>query len=162
MKQKPIKIAWEELEDAFSSKQKGLVSYLDRVTGHVVLEGEGEEDDRDEQEGHYPTGGAITQPTATVRNDPTRLKVNPPDDDLKIEWLELFIRKEELDAELSEQLTETIDAENPAAEISRVLNQNPPVRDDWYAYRTERVHEMIDTWLSANGVEPVEPAPWKK
>jgi len=53
MKRKPIKIDWEELEDAFNSPPEEISSYLDGISGHVALEGEGEEDDLEDEYAIY-------------------------------------------------------------------------------------------------------------
>jgi hypothetical protein len=130
MKRKPIKIDWNDLEEAFSNLQAEATSYLDAITGHVVLEGEGEEDDLlDEDAAMNAVGG----PSKSRQDDPTRLPIRPPD------------------------LTRRIDPNR----VRDVLNRNPEVRDAWYAYRFDRLHEMIDEWLAKNGVEPTDPPPWK-
>ena len=43
MQRKPIKVDWDALEEAFDSRDPEVAYYLDRITGHVVLDGEGEE-----------------------------------------------------------------------------------------------------------------------
>ena len=44
MKNKPIRIDWEELESAFDSGNEEILYYLDLITGQVKLEGEGDTD----------------------------------------------------------------------------------------------------------------------
>ncbi len=68
MKRKPIRIDWEELEDAFNSPPEEITSYLDGISGHVILEGEGEEDDLEDE----------NPASASPRNDPTRISIRPP------------------------------------------------------------------------------------
>ena len=85
MKHKPIKIDWNDLEEAFSDRLAEAPAYLDSIAGHVVLEGEGEEDDLDDEEGTF--GKA---PPAR-REDPARILIRPPDTADRIEWMKVFI-----------------------------------------------------------------------
>jgi len=81
----------------------------------------------------------------------------------KVGWLEAFLVKEEdLDAEAVAQLREALTTPEPTDRIIAILRQNPEVSDAWYSYRAHRVHEMIDEWLAADGIEPIEPAPWRQ
>ena len=73
MKNKKLRINWDDLEAAFDNRNEELVYYLDLVEGHVILEGEGEEGDFDEDEEHFDAS-----PSASPRvNDGTRLYVDP-------------------------------------------------------------------------------------
>ena len=65
MKRKPIRIDWEALEDAFNNRDEELVYHLDRITGRVELEGEGEEGDDDEFATETPPP-AISRPAVVV------------------------------------------------------------------------------------------------
>ena len=160
MKHKPIKIDWDELEDAFNEQRDDLVSYLDLVTGHVVLEGEGEDDeDLDDENYDTPVRAPVAPPPPV--DDSTRLHVTPPGTTLKVDWLKEFIGKGDVPGEVSGELSEAMGAEDPAPEIRAVLNRNPEVRDSWYRYRGERIQALIDEWLAANGVEFTDPPPWR-
>ena len=159
MKIRKLKIDWQELEEAFSRKQHDIVSYMDRVNGDVVLEGEGEEEDHHDV--GYDSSGVPVAPTPR-KDDATRLYIRPPGTKRKVGWLEHFLDKEEgLDAEAVAQLREALTAPEPAARIIEILRQNPEVSDAWYDYRAHRVREMIDEWLAADGIEPIEPPPWR-
>ncbi|MHC4429863.1 MAG: hypothetical protein ACYS0D_14880, partial [Planctomycetota bacterium] len=63
--------------------------------------------------------------------------------------------------EVVAELTEAIDAPNVARALGDILNRNPEVRDAWYLYRSDCLHEMIDAWLEENGVDITDPPPWK-
>lgn len=163
MKRKPIRIDWEALEDAFSGPADEADSYLDRVTGHVVLEGEAEDDDRDEDEMAHANPTAVARRSgARRRDDPTLLPIRPPETARKIEWLRAFLQDGagEFDAGVVGELERAMDSEHPARAISAVLNANPAIRDEWYLYRSDRLHELIDAWLDEHGIEPADPAPW--
>ena len=85
MKHKPIRVDWDELEVAFNNRNEEIVYYLDLVTGHVVLEGEGEEDDFDDaDEFHRPS----TPPSGA---ESTRGYIRPVDHTRKLEWMGGFL-----------------------------------------------------------------------
>jgi hypothetical protein len=156
MKRKPIKVDWEGLEDAFNNLDEDLVYYLDLVTGQVALEGEGEEaDEEDEFDAETPSAPAVT------RIDGTRLEILPPDTETKIAWLKEFLATDAVVGEVESALEQAIDSDDPAEDIAEVLRQNPAEREQWFAYRSERIREMIDRWLERNGVETVDAAPWR-
>jgi hypothetical protein len=163
MKTKPIKIDWEGLEDAFNDQREELIHYLDLVTGHVVLEGEGEVDEREHDEEDYD--GRVPAPVAPppLRDDSTRIYVHPPDTDQKIEWLLAFLDgSSEVGADESAELREAMDSDDPAEEVASVLKRYPKARDAWFRFRAERIRTLIDEWLAARGVVAVEPPPWKR
>ncbi len=163
MKTKPIKIDWEGLEDAFNDQREELVHYLDLVTGHVVLEGEGEVDEMDDDVDDYD--GRVHAPVAPppLRDDSTRIYVHPPDTLQKIEWLQAFLDgSREVDANAAAELREAMDSDDPVEQLALVLNRHPGARDAWFRFRSERIRGLIDDWLAARGVVAVEPPPWKR
>lgn len=157
MKRKAIKIDWEALDAAFSRPHEDVESYLDLVSGQLVLDGEGD-DEGDDQDAYAP--GAVAGPEAQT-DDATRIWVHPPDTPTKIGWLEEFIQQNPVDNdELLSELTAAMEADDPAGAIGAVLNQNPDLRDSWYVYRADRIHEWIERWLAEQQVAPVDPPPW--
>jgi hypothetical protein len=157
MKKKPIKIDWDELESAFNNRNEELVYYLDRVTGQVVLEGEGEDDFDDDE----MIDDASTQETSQ-RSDSTRLYVEPPDTDELIGWMHDFLEEmDDLDPEVRGRLAEAVDDPEPVTAVRAILDEKPEVRDRWYGYRGRRTHENIEAWLDANEIGVVSPPPWK-
>jgi hypothetical protein len=156
MKRKPIRIDWDDLESAFDNKNADLVYFLDRITGHVLLEGEGEEDDFDDEDEHYD------RPTAPAP-DATRAYVERLTDDEKLDWIERFVQEaDDLEPEFSTKLDEALSAEEPVPAVIDVLNQFPEGKDRWYQYRTERLHELIESWLEAQDIAYTDPPPWKQ
>ncbi len=154
MKHKPIRIDWEELEDAFNSPPEEITSYLDGITGHVVLEGEGEEDDLEDEN---PLDAASAPP----RSDPTRISIRPPGAAEKIEWMRSFLEQEGHEEGVVAELRQALEDENPPQVLADVLNLHADVRDDWYLYRTARIRDMLEEWLASNEVEPLTAPPWK-
>jgi hypothetical protein len=164
MKRKPIKIDWDEIEEAFSAPEEEAEFYLDAVTGRVVLEGEGDVEPEDDDEA-YEQGRVVTNgPMAVKRDDPTRIPIVPPDTETKIEWLQGFLRDKGHghDAAIVAELTAAIDAGDPAEALGEVLNRNPAVRDAWYVYRADRLHELIDEWLADYDLQCTDPPPWRR
>ena len=162
MKRKPIKIDWEELEDAFTTEEE-VVSFLDTVTGRVVLEGEGEEDGLDDEEEAY--GRPMNAAPAPRKDDPMRIVIHPPDATRKIEWMQGFVKDEKPEdkqrKEMIGRLSKALKVDDPASALSAILNEDPDLRDTWYLYRTHRLQRMIGEWLKSNDVEAVDPPPWK-
>jgi len=158
MKKKSIKIDWDELESAFNNRNEELVYYLDRVTGQVVLEGEGEDDFDDDEE----MIDDVSTQEAPQRSDSTRLYVEPPDADELISWMQDFLEDTaDLDSDVRGRLAEAVDEPEPVTAVRAILDENPEVRDRWYGYRSDRLHEDIEAWLDANEVGVVDPPPWK-
>ena len=157
MKRKPIKIDWDELESAFDSQQEDLVYYLDLVTGQVILEGEGEEKDFEDDENGLEN--ALEEPVVS-RNESSRLYVKPPGDEDEITWMEGFADEiEAQDAALAQRLRDALDGEDPVERFREALRRAEQ-RDRWFAYRADRVHEVIDGWLAEHQVAMVERPPW--
>ena len=158
MKRKAIKIDWDELESAFDNKNEELVYYLDRVTGQVVLEGEGEDefDDDDDLVDDSPS-------EAPPRDDTTRIYIDPSDPDELLSWMRDFLgdSKKNLDAATRDRLLSAVEAREPQGAIREILDDNAEVRDRWFAYRSERLHETMAAWLDANDVSVVDSPPWK-
>lgn len=159
MKRKPIKIDWDELESAFDNKREDLVYYLDLVTGQVVLEGEGEEhefeDDDDLAEEDLSSDAGAREAT-------TRLYVDPPGVDEEVSWMDDFVADSpDMDPDFRQKLERALNEPDPVNLFRDRLRQNPEQRDRWFLYRTERLHEAVDAWIDANGVHPAEPPPWR-
>ncbi len=159
MKRKPIKIDWDEIETAFDNKREDLVYYLDLVTGQVVLEGEGEEADFEGGDDLVDDNGKENGPP---REATTRLYIEPPDEVEEADWMESFLAEaDELDPELLAKLTLALDSPGPLNAFRDALRADAEVRDRWFLYRTERLHQTVDAWLDANNVHVSEPPPWR-
>ena len=158
MKHKAIKIDWDELESAFDNKNEELVYYLDRVSGQIVLVGEGGDDFDDEQD----VIDDASLPDAAARNDITRIYIESPDSVELLLWMRDFLRDtDDLEAEIRGRLQEAVDVPEPVPAIRQVLDEAGEVRDRWYGYRSDRLHKAIKAWLDTNDVSPVDPPPWK-
>lgn len=159
MKHKAIKLDWDELEDAFNNLNDELVYYLDLVTGRVHLEGEGEDAHGIDEDDEYSAGAANAVPT---RSDGTRAYVEPPTTSIKVDWIQKFMKEEnDLSPDLVQKVTDGLTADDPADAIRTALNEHPDDRDRWYLYRSDRIRELIETWLDKNRIRPADPPPWK-
>ncbi|MBZ5638578.1 MAG: UPF0158 family protein [Acidobacteriia bacterium] len=159
MKRKPIKIDWDEIEAAFDNKREDLVYYLDLVTGQVVLEGEGEEADFEDDEDLVDEDGKEDAP---AREGTTHLYIEPPGEEDEIGWMEYFVEEaDDLDPAVLAKLREALDQPEPLNAFRDGLRADPAARDRWFLYRTERLHESVDAWLDANHVHAAEPPPWR-
>jgi hypothetical protein len=160
MQTRKLKIIWEDLEEAFNRRQHELASYLDRVTGRVMMEGEGEDEDAEEEDSGY-SKGRPTSAKGARKGDATRLYIRPPSTRRKAGWLKAFLDQEQgLDADTVQQLRDALTLPDPTQPIIELLRRNPEVGDAWYAYRADRVRKMIEEWLAADGIEPVDSPPW--
>lgn len=159
MKRKPIRIDWDELEQAFDNKREDLVYYLDLVTGQVVLEGEGEGGDLDDDDD--PMGEAAEIEPSARDAAGHRLYVETPDLDAELSWMGEFVEEcDDLDPEVRAQLGGVLEREDPDA-FRDALRPDAATRDRWFLYRSERLHEAIDSWLDVHGVQVVDPPPWR-
>jgi hypothetical protein len=81
----------------------------------------------------------------------------------KVEWMEGFTKEGRgQDPAVIARLSAALASDDPVYELSEILNENAEVRDAWYVYRAERIHERIAEWLEANEVVPLSPPPWPK
>jgi len=159
MKHKPIRVDWDELEVAFNNQNEELVYVLDLITGHVELEGEGEEDAFEDGDDHYDRRGSAA--TTRPRDDSTRARIAPLNTENKLEWMQRFLDESgDLSTEAREQLGEAMGAEEPAGAISAVLRRHDDVRDRWYLYRAEQLRLRMKRWLDERGVVAIDPPPW--
>ena len=159
MKTKTLKLDWDGLEESFTNQNEELVYFLDLVNGQLKLEGEGVTETFDDDDDFDARAPAVVP---SRRNDPTRAYVQIPTTAAKIVWLEAFLDAEEIDTEVSAELSEAMKGDDPAPAIRDILNRNTEIRDHWYVYRADRIREMIDAWLVEHHVVPLEPAPWKE
>jgi hypothetical protein len=158
MKRKPIRIDWDELEAAFDNPNQELVYYLDLVHGHVVLEGEGEEDDFDDEEEDYESVPTRPQPR---RDDQTRVYIDPLTAEIKLGWIDGFLAStEDLDPEFVASLQAALESETPAQSVIEVMRASPDGKDVWYLYRSDRLHDLIHEWLERNEITPTDEPPW--
>jgi len=157
MKRKPLHIDWDELETAFENRSDDLVYYLDLVTGQIILEGEGEDarfDDDSEMED-------AVEDDAAQRPETTRLYVVSFTNDDELDWMDEFIEGEqELPADLKEKLLDVVSQGSPHA-FKDGLRNHAEVRDRWFLFRSERLHEVMVAWLNEHDVHPASPPPWK-
>jgi len=127
--------------------------------------GHDDHDDHDDDETAFTTAAAVANVARqTPRiDDPTRVRIVPPDTPLKIEWLKAFLaeRDDEEHAAINAELREAMESDAPAESISAILNANTDDRDAWYIYRSEQIGALIDRWLTENTIQIVDQPPWR-
>jgi Uncharacterised protein family (UPF0158) len=157
MKHKPLQIDWDELEAAFENRNEDLSYYLDLVTGQVILDGEGED-------AHFDEDAEMDDAVdgeAAPRGETTRLDVVSYTDEDEIDWMDEFIEGDAaIPAELKEKLSDLV-AQGPPQRFKDELRHHADVRDRWFLFRSERVHEVMDAWMEANKIFPASAPPWK-
>ena len=157
MRRKPLQIDWDELEAAFENRNEDLTYYLDLVTGQVILEGEGEDAHFDED---AEMDDAV-EGDAPPRRETTRLYVDSFSDDEEMDWMDEFIRTDGAIApDLKSTLSGLVD-DGPPQAFKDELRHHADVRDRWFRFRSERLHEIMDAWLEAAGVNCASRAPWR-
>ena len=158
MKHKKIRINWDDLEAAFDNSNEELVYYLDLVEGHVVLEGEGEEDDFDEDDEHYD---ASPPAPSTPPADNTRLDIDRLTSDTKLDWIRGFLAEtDDLAQEFVAKLEAALQSDTPAQSVIEVMRETPEGKDRWYVYRSDCLHDLIQAWLQKNEITPTDDPPW--
>ena len=90
MKHKPLPIDWDELEGAFENRNEDLRYYLDLITGQVVLEGEGEDAEFDDD---AEIDSAVDP--ESPRKETTRIYVETFTVDDELDWMDEFIEGDE-------------------------------------------------------------------
>jgi uncharacterized protein UPF0158 len=160
MKRKPIRIDWDDLVGAFDNSNEELAYYLDLVNGHVVLEGEGEEDAFDDDDDNFVP---VSQAQGKTAPDNTRADIERLTHETKITWLEEFLQVEPpLDPPFAAALREALEEEDDPTEIvAEILAAHADGKDRWYRYRRERLQERIDGWLAEHQVAFIDPPPWR-
>ena len=157
MKHKPLQIDWDELETAFENRNEDLTYYLDLVTGQVVLEGEGEDAHFDED---AEMDDAVEGEPAP-RRETTRLYVVSFTDDDELDWMDEFIERDgAIPPDLKKSLAELV-ADGPPHGFKDLLRHHAEVRDRWFLFRSERLHEVMDSWMESNKISPASKPPWK-
>ncbi|HJQ97307.1 MAG TPA: UPF0158 family protein [Candidatus Polarisedimenticolaceae bacterium] len=158
MKRKAIHIDWDELEAAFENRSEDLSYYLDTVTGQVGLEGQGEDAHFDDDE----IDGAVEAAPAKASAETTRLVIASYSDLDELDWMDEFIEGEgTIPDALKDKLGDLVAREDGNG-FKDQLRHHAEVRDRWFLFRSERVHEVMDAWLEENRVTPAGPPPWKE
>lgn len=155
MKHKPIRLDWDELEVAFTNHDEEIVYYLDLVTGKVIIDGEGEDDD-------FSPNSLVATGQPAARDDSTRAYVKPMSTEVKLEWMKKFLGEKDngLDKETNAELKQAFESDNAPEALGAFLRSADEARDVWYLYRSDRLHEYMQSWLGEREIKPIDPAPW--
>jgi hypothetical protein len=161
MKHKPIRLDWDELEVAFTNHDEEIVYYLDLVTGKVIIEGEGEDNEFDDEDDDFSANTVVVTRPTTV-DDSTRAYVKPVTNEVKLGWMKSFLAEKDngLDEEANSQLKQALESDDAPEALGAFLRAADEARDIWYLYRSDRLHEHMQTWLGEQEITPIDPPPW--
>ena len=161
MKHKPIRLDWDELEVAFTNHDEEIVYYLDLVTGKVIIEGEGEDDDFDDED-DFSANSLLAAGQPASNDDSTRAYVKPITTEMKLEWMQAFLAEKDngLDKEANAALKQALGSDDAPEALGEFLRAADEARDVWYLYRSDRLHEYMQTWLVEQEIKPIDPPPW--
>jgi hypothetical protein len=161
MKHKPIRLDWDELEVAFSNHDEEIVYYLDLVTGKVIIEGEGEDDDFDDEDDFSPNHVVSAAPPPSV-DDSIRAYIKPVTTEMKLSWMKSFLAEKDngLDDEANAKLKEAFAGEDAPEALGAFLRSADEARDVWYLYRSDQLHAYMRAWLGEHEIKPIDPPPW--
>lgn len=140
-----VPISWESLEDAFENNAHEVHSYLHLETGEVIRVVDG-----------------VADPTmhSRIMSDPLYLRVDPVSSREQYRWMEHFIEELEEGA-LKEQLMAAIDGKGAFRRFKDVLVHHQEPRERWFAFRSARLRECMEAWLTTHEIKPIERAEWK-
>jgi hypothetical protein len=74
--------------------------------------------------------------------------------------MERFIASVE-DSSLRRQLSAAIDGKGAFRRFKDVLMNYPVERERWFTFRSERLRDCMESWLTAHGIEAVERPKWR-
>ena len=156
MKHKPLQIDWDELETAFENRNEDLSYYLDLVTGQVILDGEGEDahfDENAEMDDAVDGGPA-------PRREPTRLYVVSFTDEDEMDWMDEFIEGDGALPDSLKAILSGLISQGSPQRFKDELRHHAEVRDRWFLFRSERLHEVMNAWIDSNKIRAASPPPW--
>ncbi|MCC6749796.1 MAG: hypothetical protein IT371_19175 [Deltaproteobacteria bacterium] len=141
-----IKVNWPDVETAFERNSPGLTSYIDRVTGEVLVVLDGAPEDAEKRE------LLLHQPDRYVKIDPASSRE-------QYRWMERFVVTVEDDA-LRDRLLVSIDGKGAFRRFKDVLLSYPAERERWFTHRADLLRYHVNRWFESRDLEPDPPPPW--
>jgi len=140
-----VPVSWDALEDAFENNAPDVHSYLSLADGGVrrVVDG-------------------VADPSMKRRlaSDGKYLRVDPVSSREQYRWMERFI--EGLDnTEARDRLAAAIDGKGAFRRFKDALMSYPEDRENWFAFRSQKLRVAIKAWLDAHDIEVVDRATWE-
>lgn len=137
-----VPVNWEALEGAFENNSPEVHSYLHVITGDVLRVVDG-----------------VADPATHLRISASRayVRIEPVNSREQYQWLERFIATVEDDA-LCEKLLDAIDGKGAFRRFKDELMAWPAERDQWIAFRRDRLRVHMEAWLTDRQLVPVERA----
>lgn len=134
-----VTVSFEALEDAFENNAPEIHSYLHLDTGEVIRIVDGIADPDFHQR---------------VMSDDNYLRVDPVSSREQYRWMEKFIEMV-TEPELKLKLNQSIDGKGAFRRFKDVLTVFPEDREKWFTFRSERLRENMETWLSGHRIQAI-------
>jgi hypothetical protein len=146
-----VPVDWDELELAFEMRSDEWASYLDVRTGEVRVS----RIDRfgGEREDHELTDEEVEAGLA----DGTLVAVEPLESSVDYAWMADFADAVS-DARARRALQQALGGGRPFRRFKDALAAPSREREQWFAFRGERLRDAVREWLAENNIEPtIEP-----
>lgn len=134
-----VPIAWEPLEDAFENNAPEVHSYLHLITGEVI---------------RVVDGVADPAMHARIAADGNYQRIDAVSSREQYRWMERF-NESVTDDDLRRRLNGAIDGKGAFRRFKDMLMNFPEERDRWFVFRSERLRQCMEAWLSTHGIEAV-------
>lgn len=135
-----VPIDWEALEDAFENNAAEVHSYLHLASGEVL---------------RVVDGIADPQMHSRIAADTCYVRVEPVSSREQYRWMERFIQMLN-PGQLRDELTLSIDGRGAFRRFKDVLMVNATEREQWFAFRSERLRVFVSAWLEAHALRARE------
>lgn len=132
-----IPIAIEALEDAFENNASEVHSYMHIESGEVV---------------RIVDGVADPAMHTRIASSPLYLKIHPVSSREQYRWMERFIATV-ADGPFKLKLLSSIDGKGAFRRFKDILMTSAIERERWFAFRSERLRAVIQTWLANHHLE---------
>jgi hypothetical protein len=169
MERRRVPVDWEDLEMALTWHGGEWTSYLDLRTGHVVQSSVDFGGDLDEEgdlaeggEECPAEGGPISERMAQAGLDEGYLvPIDPLASSVEYGRMEEFVETV-TELRLKGRLEASLGGRGAFRRFKDSLIDYPQERARWFAFRWERMIEVMREWLADNDIEPTTEPPERK
>jgi len=148
-----VPLDWDELELALEMRSDEWASYLDVRTGEIRVSRidpfGGEREDQELTDEEVEAGLA----------DGTLIAVEPLESSVEYAWMAAFADAVP-DARVRRALQQTLGGGRPFRRFKDALAAaHPREREEWFAFRGERLRDAVREWLADHNIEPTTKPP---
>jgi hypothetical protein len=152
MEPRRVPLDWDELELALEMRSDEWASYLDVRTGEIRVSridpSGGEREDHELTDEEVETGLA----------DGTFIAVEPLESSVEYAWMAAFADAVP-DARVRRALQHVLGGGRPFRHFKDALAAYPREREQWFAFRAERLRDAVREWLADHNIEPATEPP---